>query len=171
MKWGNYQVCPSIASERTDSEMASFLTFAGSLRKNTGAGMICTLVCRIIVVCQEISAHSLLLKTQSMLPSLVFSLIANPLGSLAVSALPDSPPTVCRRHRRIQCHHRARYRSSMTKQDTHTEADRNGALQAFLREAICEANIFENFRTCKCAMCASSFGMYYSFWDTLSVEV
>lgn len=44
---------------------------------------------------QEIQNHLLLLKTQSMFPSLVFSLMAKPLGSLAVSALPDSPPTVC----------------------------------------------------------------------------
>lgn len=35
-----------------------------------------------------------LLNTQSRLPSSVLNLMANPLGSLAVSALPLSPPTV-----------------------------------------------------------------------------
>lgn len=49
--------------------------FAGSLRKKTGV----------------------LLNTQSQLPSSVLSLMANPRGSRAVSALPDSPPTVEKR--------------------------------------------------------------------------
>ena len=53
--------------------MAIGLTFAGSRRKKTGV----------------------LLKTQSMLPSRVLSFIAKPRGSRAVSAEPDSPPTVC----------------------------------------------------------------------------